>query len=90
MIKTVRELGMPFYEKNFVNGNLFLSFNITFPNTIDSTQKELLSKVLIAQTPKPISETITEKYFAELFTKDDENTHHMGGKKERKQILFNF
>jgi len=45
MLKTVKDLGMPFYEKNFQQGNLYLVFNIIFPTILDSTQKELISKV---------------------------------------------
>jgi len=45
MLKTVRDLGMPFYEKNFENGNLYLVFNIIFPTSLDATQRETVSKV---------------------------------------------
>jgi len=74
---------MPFYEKNFANGNLYLNFNIIFPTSLDSTQKEVISKVFVSQTPKPIKEDIKEVYTAVEFNVNDENTHHMGGKKER-------
>jgi DnaJ-class molecular chaperone len=47
MLKTVRDLGMPFYEKNFAQGNLYLNFNIVFPAILDTTQKELITKVKI-------------------------------------------
>ena len=50
---------------------------------MDSTQKEVISKVFVSQTPKPIKEDIKEVYTAVEFNVNDENTHHMGGKKER-------
>lgn len=82
MFKTVKDLGMPFYEKNFENGNLYLNFNIVFPTTLDTTQREVISKVFVNQTPKAIKEDIKEIYQAVDFNVNDENTHHMGGKKE--------
>ena len=45
MLKTVKDLGMPFYEKNFENGNLYLVFNVIFPTSLDATQRETVSKV---------------------------------------------
>lgn len=45
MLKTVPDLGMPFYEKNFEHGNLYLNFNITFPTALDNAQKEQIEKV---------------------------------------------
>jgi len=45
MLKTVKDLGMPFYEKNFENGNLYLVFNVIFPTSLDATQREIVSKV---------------------------------------------
>lgn len=46
MLKTVRDLGMPFYERNWENGNLYLEFNIIFPTILDNNQQQLIEKVL--------------------------------------------
>jgi len=45
MLKTVKDLGMPFYERNYANGNLFLNFNIVFPTALDKGQIEQITKV---------------------------------------------
>jgi DnaJ-class molecular chaperone len=45
-MKTVKDLGMPFYEKNFQQGNLYLNFNIIFPTILDNNQRDLISKVI--------------------------------------------
>lgn len=45
VLKTVRECGMPFFESPFRFGNLYINFEIVFPNTIDNSQKESLNNV---------------------------------------------
>lgn len=47
VLKTVKELGMPFYDSPFRFGNLYIDFNIIFPEHLDKSQKEALSKVKI-------------------------------------------
>lgn len=47
VIKTVKECGMPFFEAPYKYGNLYVKFNIVFPQKIDSTQTEMLNKVNI-------------------------------------------
>jgi DnaJ homolog subfamily A member 2 len=43
--KTVKECGMPFYDAPYKYGNLYVNFNIVFPEKIDISQKESLNKV---------------------------------------------
>lgn len=43
--KTVKECGMPFFDAPYKYGNLYINFNIVFPNQIDKSQKECLNKV---------------------------------------------
>jgi DnaJ homolog subfamily A member 2 len=45
ILKTVRDAGMPFYEANHKFGNLYLAFNVIFPDKIDKGQLEVLTKV---------------------------------------------
>ena len=45
--KTVKELGMPFFDAPYKYGNLYINFNIKFPDQIDNAQKEALNKVRI-------------------------------------------
>jgi DnaJ family protein A protein 2 len=44
-LKTVKELGMPFFEQPFKFGNLYISFNIIFPDKIDENQTKTLYQV---------------------------------------------
>jgi DnaJ family protein A protein 2 len=44
-LKTVKECGMPFFESPFRFGNLFINFEIVFPEKIEDLQKESLMSV---------------------------------------------
>jgi DnaJ family protein A protein 2 len=43
--KTIKEVGMPFFERNYAHGNLYLDFEIIFPEKINDQQMKDLSKV---------------------------------------------
>jgi len=43
--KTIKEVGMPFFERNYAHGNLYLDFEIIFPEKINDQQLKDLSKV---------------------------------------------
>jgi DnaJ family protein A protein 2 len=45
MLKTIRECGMPFFEGGYKFGNLYISFNVIFPEKLDKNQTELIQKV---------------------------------------------
>ena len=45
MIKTVHDLGMPFYGNPTKKGNLYVHFNIVFPSNLNENQKLEISKV---------------------------------------------
>lgn len=45
LIKTVKELGMPFFEQPFRYGNIFINFDIVFPDKVDSSQTKILCDV---------------------------------------------
>ncbi len=47
MLKTVRECGMPFFEGGYKFGNLYIAFNIVFPEKLDKNQTEMIQKVSI-------------------------------------------
>jgi len=81
VLKTVRECGMPFFEGGYKFGNLYIAFNIVFPEKLDKNQAEAMTKVLADQIPKPITEKFDEAYTVTDFVAEDENTHHGGGKK---------
>ena len=44
-LKTIKELGMPFFERNYAHGNLYLDFEIVFPEKMNDQQIKDLSKV---------------------------------------------
>jgi DnaJ family protein A protein 2 len=44
-LKTVKECGMPFFNSPYRFGNLYVQFNVNFPDKISEDQKAQLSKV---------------------------------------------
>jgi DnaJ family protein A protein 2 len=89
-LKTVRECGMPFFESPFRFGNLFINFNIIFPDKLDSSQRDTLFKVFNGHKINQVTEKTEEVYTLSDFKAEDENTHHTGGKKEGKREFFIF
>ena len=47
MLKTVKECGLPFFEGGYKFGNLYISFNIIFPEKLEKSQIETMNKVNI-------------------------------------------
>lgn len=86
-LKTVKELGLPFFESPFRFGNLYINFDILFPNNIDENQAKLLKEILAEQykSIKQPTNKVEEQYSMVDFKIEDENTHHMGGKKEHRR-----
>jgi DnaJ family protein A protein 2 len=82
LIKTVKDLGMPFYEQPHKFGNLYLKILIIFPEKLDSGEKEIIQSILSAQNSQEIIPDIQEKYYLSDFVKLEENTHHSGGRVE--------
>jgi len=83
--KTVKELGMPFFDAPYKYGNLYVNFNIVFPDKFDSNQTESLNKLFPKLVQPPVSEKYDEAYTLADFKQEDENTHHAGGKKEQRR-----
>jgi len=84
LLKTVRECGMPFFDSPFRFGNLYINFNIIFPDKLDNSQKESLFVLFKNEKLNQITEKVEEVYTVSDFNPADENTHHTGGKKEHK------
>lgn len=80
LIKTVKELGMPFYELPYRYGNLYLKINVIFPDKLEPSQQESIFKILSEQNKEEVLPEIEEKYYLGDYMKSDENTHHSGGK----------
>jgi DnaJ family protein A protein 2 len=81
-LKTVKELGMPFYEQPHKFGNLYLKISVIFPEQLGPSEKEIIHSILSAQNIQEIIPNIEEKYYLSDFVKSDENTHHSGGRIE--------
>ena len=41
-IKTIEDCGMPLHKKSFNNGNLFIQFEVVFPETVSESEKKAL------------------------------------------------
>jgi len=82
ILKTVKECGMPFFEAPYKYGNLYLSFNIIFPEKLDGDQKTSLFKLFPKLKQEEIKEKIDDVYTMTDYNENDENTHHSGGNKK--------
>ena len=83
-LKTVTELGMPFFNSPYRFGNLYLDFQIIFPDKLSDEQSSKISKILendrlniVDKLPKDI-----EKYTLEDYNASETNSSYKGGKKE--------
>lgn len=86
-IKTVYDLGLPFFERPMTYGNLFIEFEIECPKNLSEQELSLIRQALAGQETKETVEDIEEKYFMEEFREEDQNTHHQGGKKESSLLI---
>lgn len=83
-LKTVTELGMPFFNSPYRFGNLYLDFQIVFPDKLSEEQNKKISEILsndrinkVGNLPKNI-----EKYTMEDYNASETNSSYKGGKKE--------
>ena len=82
-LKTVKELGMPFFESPYKFGNLYLDFQILFPEKLTDEQVKKVTDILKNERlhKKQEHPKDMEKYFLEEYKASEENTYHKGGKK---------
>jgi|LauGreDrversion4_2_1035121.scaffolds.fasta_scaffold526584_1 DnaJ-class molecular chaperone len=86
MTKTVKELGMPFFENSYKHGNLNIVFDVEFPTTVNNKDKELYENLLKNQSKRNINiENISNTYFMTDFSARDANTSERGGKAPQQQ-----
>ena len=80
MMKTVKECGMPFFDHPTRFGNLYIKFNIKFPNSLKDEQKSAITKLFpqIMNQIKDIDK-IKEKYFMTEYNENFTNTYATGG-----------
>ena len=82
--KTVKELGMPFFNSPYRFGNLYMNFNIIFPKSLDDEQKKELKNLFPSSNMEIEDESkITEKYKLTDYVKADENTFETGGNRKQ-------
>ena len=83
-LKTVEELGMPFFNSPFRFGHLYIDFQIVFPDKLSDEQSNKITEILnnerlnhVGSVPKDI-----EKYTLEDYDASETNSSYKGGKKE--------
>lgn len=82
-IMTCEGLGMPFHKTTYKYGNLFITFKIKFPESMDKEQISQVQKILTGQT-KPQSEqaeiqSVKDVMKLQAFKEHHKNTHAQGG-----------
>jgi DnaJ family protein A protein 2 len=79
--KTIKEIGMPFFEKNYAFGNLYIDFEIIFPEKFNDQQMKDLFSVLPAKKDEELMNLSkdAESYYVSDYKIEDENTSHTGG-----------
>ena len=83
-LKTVEELGMPFFNSPARYGNLYIDFQIAFPDKLSDDQSKKIAEILnneklnhVGSVPKD-----AEKYTLEDYNASETNSSYKGGKKE--------
>ena len=83
-LKTVEELGMPFFNSPCRFGHLYIDFQIVFPDKLSDEQSNKITEILnnerlnhVGNVPKDI-----EKYTLEDYDASETNSSYKGGKKE--------
>jgi DnaJ family protein A protein 2 len=76
---TCEDLGMPFHKSPYKFGNLFIKFNIKFPERMSPTQIEAANSILTTQKKSAIEskdfDAVTEKVNLVKFEERHKNTH---------------
>jgi DnaJ family protein A protein 2 len=85
VLKTVKELGMPFHNAPFRYGHLYIEFNIIFPEKLDEKEVKIITEILrgevLNKNGNKMTDESVETYQLSDFKPEDENTSHTGGKK---------
>lgn len=84
-LKTVKELGMPFFNAPYKYGNLYLDFEIDFPETLNEDQVKKITTILKNERlhKKQANIKDMDKYFLEEYKASEENTDHKGGQRSQ-------
>lgn len=76
-LMTLKDMGLPFHNKSFEFGNMFILFTVEFPDTLSEDQVTKLSKVL--KGPKKSKDEFDAEVTLEPYSESQRNTHVTGG-----------
>jgi len=67
-IMTVEELGMPFFGRNYKHGNLFIEFEVVFPESLSKKQIKAIRKALhTEESEKRCNSSVKEIHIPKLY-----------------------
>jgi DnaJ family protein A protein 2 len=67
-VMTVEELGMPFFGRNYKYGNLFIEFEIVFPESLTKKQMKAVRQALhTIESDKRFNPSVKEVYIPKLY-----------------------
>ena len=86
-LKTVKELGMPFFNAPYKYGNLYFDFQSIFPETLNEEQTTKLTTILKNEKlhTKQSDTSKMDKYFLEEYKASEENSNHRGGRSDERE-----
>ena len=83
-VKTIKNLGMPFFKSPDKYGNLNIEFKIVLPDKLTEEQKKKMNEILKNEKNNIIEDLNKdmEKYSLEDYNESETNPYYKGGKKE--------
>ena len=83
-LKTIKNLGMPFFKSSDKYGNLIIEFKIVLPDKLTEEQKKKMNEILKNEKNNIIDDLNKdmEKYHLEDYNESETNPYYKGGKKE--------
>ena len=84
LVKTVKNLGVPFFNSSDKYGNLYIKFKIVFPSKLTEEQKKKLNEILKEEKITIIDDLKEdlEKFNLEDYNETETNPYYKGGIKE--------
>jgi len=81
-LKTLEGKGLPFHKRSYENGNLYIKFNVTFPEKLSNSQLTSLNKALgKSETDDAEMEDTGETVLLKKYSESQRNTKATGGTK---------
>ena len=75
-LKMVKDLGLPEYQETFSFGNLFIEFNVVFPNKISKAQAKILKTVLPDSLIEGVEKTRNNYTMSNAVQTKEHRIHH--------------